>query len=126
MKWIYTVLFSFLSLAGILKDLAVYVSFKSNQEYITITMCTGRFEVDNTCKGSCYLNKQLDLVHDFEQDSDKQVPPNLKEYITYFYEEISAEIDPVIESIGINYDSNYNLKTKRGYPTGMFQPPQYC
>lgn len=89
-------------------------------------MCTGRFEVDNTCKGSCYLNKQLDLVHDFEQDSDKQVPPNLKEYITYFYEEISAEIDPVIESIGINYDSNYNLKTKRGYPTGMFQPPQYC
>lgn len=126
MKWIYAVLFSFLSLAGILKDLAVYVSFKSNQEYIAITMCTGRFDPVNTCNGSCYLNNQLQLVHDFENDKDGQIPPNLKERITFFAEDIIEEIRPnfaIKEAVPAFF---FACKTNSGYPSAIFQPPQNC
>ena len=126
MKWIYAVLFSFLSLAGILKDLAVLVNFKANQEYIIMTMCTGADELVNTCNGSCYLTRQLMLVHDHGQEPDSQVPPNLKVKITYFFEELPEESLPAVEVTELPYNNYLTTKATRGHPTSIFQPPKYC
>lgn len=126
MKYVYVILFSILSLAGILKDIAVYLTFKSNQEVIVITMCTSRDEAVNTCQGSCYLTNQLKLVNDLEQNSDKQVPPNLKENITFFYAEIITETNPSFlindKPNGVEFISNI---ISSGYSEEVFQPPKY-
>ena len=126
MKWIYAVLYSFLSLAGKLKDLVVFVDFKVNQEHIIMTMCTGASEPVNTCNGSCYLTTQLKLVHDHGQETDSKVPASLKVKVTYFFEEIAeASIRPPqkAESSVSNY---LTKKTTQGHPDAIFQPPKYC
>jgi len=125
MKILGAILFSFLSLAGILRDLSVYISFKANQEYIAITMCTSRGLEDNTCNGSCYLTKQLEMVHQHEQESDRQAPQNIKEHINYYLEEISEEIKPAY-TIHDSFQSDYLFpKVTRGFPSGIFEPPKY-
>jgi hypothetical protein len=57
MKWLFAVMFSFLTLAGILKDWIVLINFKVKQEYIVMTMFSGRSEPINTWNGYCYLTK---------------------------------------------------------------------
>ena len=126
MKWIYAVLFSFLSLAGILKDLVVFVDFKVNQEYIVMTMCTGVSEPVNTCNGSCYLTTQLKLVHDHGQESHSQVPASLKVKVTYFFEERSEESRRFLEQVESSSSNYLNRKTTQGHPLSIFQPPKYC
>ena len=126
MKWLLAVMFSFLTLAGILKDLVVLINFKVKQEYIVMTMCSGDSEPINTCNGSCYLTKQLKLAHDHGQESDSQVPPNFKKNITYFVEEIAESIRPIITSTDLSSNIYFATKATRGHPSGVFQPPKYC
>lgn len=118
------VIFSALSIAGILKDLAVYITFKSNQEEIVITMCTGNNDPINTCQGSCYLTYQLKLLHDQEHGTDKQVPPTLKENITFFLIAFEDDLKPSF-SIEVNPKTFYITdKTNQGYPKTVFLPPR--
>ena len=126
MKWLLAVMFSFLTLAGILKELVVLINFKVKQEYIVMTMCSGRNEPINTCNGSCYLTKKLKRVHDHGQKSDRQVPPNFKKNITYFYEEITERLRPLITTIELSPSIYFSTKVTRGHPSGIFQPPKYC
>ena len=126
MKWFFAIMFSFLTLAGILKDLVVLINFKVKQEYIVMTLCSGRSELINTCNGSCYLTKQLKLVHDHGQKSDRQVPPNFKKNITYFFEEITEKLRPVATTGEISSNIYLAAKVTRGHPSGIFQPPKYC
>jgi hypothetical protein len=126
MKWLLAVLFSFLTLGGILKDLAVLINFQTNQEYIVMTMCSGRSEPVNTCNGSCYLTKQLKLAHNHGQESDSQVPPNFKKNITYFFEEITERLRPLNTTIGLSSNIYFATKATRGHPSAVFQPPKYC
>lgn len=125
MKWLLAVMFSFLTLAGILKDLAVLINFKAKQEYIVMTMCSGRSEPVNTCNGSCYLTKQLKLAHDHGQEPDSQAPPNFKKNITYFFEEITEKLIPIVISIQLSSNIYFATKATRGHPSGIFQPPKY-
>ena len=125
MKLVYSFIFSFLSLAGIWKDFAVYLTFKANQEYIVVELCEEKEEIENTCQGSCYLSKKLKQVQEEEQDSNKQAPPKLKTNITLYLVESFSDIKP---SYSEQYEqfSSLNLKTKinKGHPDKVFQPPK--
>lgn len=60
-----------------LVKLVVLIEFKINQDYISNELCVSKDQVVNTCKGNCYLSKQLNKVEEpLEKD---RVPPPLKE-----------------------------------------------
>ena len=90
-----------------------------------MTMCTGADELVNTCNGSCYLTKQLTLVHDHGQEPDTQIPNNLKIKITFFSEEQQEESRqrPLINVL--DYGLYFSAGLTPGYPSLVFQPPKY-
>ncbi len=61
----------------------VYISFKINQEIIARTLCENKDSEENTCRGKCYLKKQLAKA---EQEEQKQLPANPKEVIEWLYD----------------------------------------
>lgn len=69
MKYIFVIL----SLTGLLSQnlsrLVILVNFELNKEFIAKNLCEKKEEVDNCCKGSCHLKKQLD------EDEKKQPVP---------------------------------------------------
>lgn len=47
----------------------IILNFEMNREFIAANLCEKKEEVNNCCKGSCHLNKQL------EQESKKEESP---------------------------------------------------
>lgn len=49
-------------------NMVLYVSFKIHQDEIAKNICVLKSVKDNTCKGNCYLRKQLQKQSDLEDD----------------------------------------------------------
>ena len=90
-----------------------------------MTMCSGADELVNTCNGSCYLTKQLTLVHDHGQESDSKPTSNLKIKITFFSEEALEATRHSPELLEMSYNTYFTSSITRGHPSSIFQPPKY-
>jgi hypothetical protein len=70
MKTFAAIFFSFLILAVNMKDMAIYICFKINQDYIAQNLCVNRYKPKSCCEGSCQLKKSLED----NDDSNKKNP----------------------------------------------------
>lgn len=65
MKKAIAISLAFLMLAISTKDLAIYMVFKANQDYLSDTLCINRFAPEELCYATCIFEATL-------QDSQKQ------------------------------------------------------
>ena len=96
----------------------VYFTFKINQEYIAKNLCEKKDEVDNCCKGSCHLTKEL-----AKEEKKESTPGNNKD---------KFEKDQIVSKKGRlglyklpkngNYFSYVLRKTSR-HKLAIFHPP---
>ncbi len=129
MKQTIAILLAFMVLSVILKDVAMYVLFKVNQDYIAATKCVNKDKKVSkyalNCNGQCYLKKTIVAYHESKENNSSIPFPTLEDQqevqqiIQYF------EID---NSKKVVYTSNLihskpNLYTQ-SFLQDIFHPPQ--
>ncbi len=72
----------------------VYLNFKVNQAEIAATLCVKKEIKDNTCKGKCYLAKQLKKAAEQEKKESQLLKE--KQEIVYTF----STTEYVVESFG--------------------------
>lgn len=97
------------------------VSFKINQEYIAANLCINRFEAIPVCKGSCFLEKQIN-----QDKKQQQNFPDLKlKVITLFCQDNISDIlthTKVFQS-RVVYPSLNTAFVSSAYLRSVFRPP---
>lgn len=74
---VYTLLLIFILQTS--KSLWIVASFQFNKEYISKNLCINRFDKIPTCKGQCFLNKQLAK----EQSENKKNQNTISKEVLY-------------------------------------------
>jgi hypothetical protein len=46
-----------------------HIGYGLFRDYIAQNLCVQRFDVDNECRGTCHLNRQIDLVNESDQNA---------------------------------------------------------
>lgn len=101
-------------------QLWILASFYYNRNYIAANLCINRFDKIAVCKGSCFLEKQLN-----ENKQEQEKLPDLKsKEITLFsqgnYKLASVEDFPIPEHI---YPLYINPSIATQYLKSVFHPP---
>ncbi len=102
-------------------NMAVYVTFKINQDEISKTICVQRKVANNTCNGRCELRKSLKEY----EDNEKKMDTNLKEKsdLVYIPNNIETTIaTPKNIENRLTLFSNFTKKPN-SVPTTTFRPP---
>lgn len=113
------VLISLLSFVG---RFGVIISFKLNQEYIAKNLCENRFDESSTCKGKCYLKKQLQKQDTEEsKSSHSHGYSRIEDFTLHQHDRISCSrtfitTDP-------NHTSFILLRKTIDYNNSVFHPP---
>jgi hypothetical protein len=104
-----------------ISNLAVVISFKINQDYISKTLCEKKEEKVNTCNGHCHLKKELKKVSETENESN--LPISYKEKMELVF------IQPEFTFSFYNFQSpksSFSFYTESDIPTisnRIFHPP---
>ncbi|PVD53610.1 hypothetical protein DC498_03580 [Terrimonas sp.] len=102
-------------------QLWIMLSFKINQDYIAANLCINRFEAIPVCKGSCYLENQLN-----QDQKQQQKFPDLKtKEINLFCQDNSTELQKPVIFLSSNISHPY-LNTSfitSDYLRSVFRPP---
>lgn len=94
LKLFYTIAISLVLLFASFSNAIIYLNFKANQAEIAATLCVKKEIKDNTCKGTCYLAKQLKKA----AEQEKKESNLLKEKQEMVYTFSTTEY--VVESFG--------------------------
>ncbi len=99
----------------------VFITFKINQKEIAKNLCVKKEIKNNTCKGQCYLAKQLKKAAEKEQKESQNVKE--KQEVIYILPHLSDHAIPIAD---INKRSSINYWVK-GMPKSIsfaiFHPP---
>lgn len=99
----------------------IIAAFKINQNYIAANLCINRFEAIPVCKGSCYLEAQLNKDHEQQQKA-----PDLKnKEINLFYQEYSnmLPLQTLVRDGGTTFSRPHTGFITSGYLHSVFRPP---
>ncbi len=99
----------------------VYLAFKLNQSYIAAELCENRLEPLILCSGVCYLDKQLELLDEKEQNSNAVQKLEVKDF--HFPSILGEEEDLGILKTDRRPISSVNRPTSV-YAFGLLKPPQ--
>jgi hypothetical protein len=98
----------------------VYFTFKINQDEIVKTICIQRQLVNNTCNGSCELQKSLKKL-----DSEKKSESSFKESFELVYTQFTPQYE--FNSIAFSEDKQLVFIPISSKPTAIsfavFHPP---
>lgn len=97
------------------------VSFKINQDYIAANLCINRFDAIPLCKGSCFLEKQLN-----QDQKQQQKFPDLKwNEINLFCQDNNAlpVSAALLFSSHISYPSFHANFASAAFLRSVFHPP---
>lgn len=116
---IYLLIFFLFSSVG---RFGVFLTFKINQEYISKNLCENRFNKKSSCKGKCYLAKEL-KKHDTHEEKSKKENSKLEDYI----------VSPIIIEVSTIFTIKnskllfplYNQNYFYNYTDYIFHPPSY-
>jgi len=118
-------LFSFFILLSIViqssGSLVILINFKIHQEYIARVLCEKKDIPNNSCKGNCQLTKKLNQ----QQETEKQLPPDiyLREYVLYHCKAIHLLQDNPSRMISRILSIFNECILGAGYLTDVFHPP---
>lgn len=115
-----------LALAGILLQTfskgIIWVNFELNRDYIAKNICVKKDKIDNCCKGSCELKKQLS-----EDDSkERSAPVNTlkdKSEVSFFTEAFSGA-DLLFPTSSVALGNPYLIPSTHSISFSVFHPPQ--
>ncbi len=103
-----------------LKDAAVYICFKLNQDYIAKNLCINRDKPESCCEGSCELEKALDENSEHGNKAPFNFHDN-KEFSPYL------QLDKQLKFNFAHFNSEYPVFVKLYYQysnyTSIFHPP---
>lgn len=121
MKATFSIFLAIIILASSIKELAIVLSFKIQQDYIAKNLCVERDIEDSECGGCCQLNKKLTEQH--EEEKETLPSRKLTNTIDFFYT-LKNETNLVETGSGLTYQyfraSIYSDKS-----TGnIFHPPK--
>jgi len=121
LKRIIAIVFLFSILFQSTSKLWILGSFYINRDYISKNICVNRFESIPTCKGQCYLNKELK-----ENEKQEQKLPDLKQKeIQLFCEEHDSLNGTILNEIERNITINTNAERRiSNFYQSIFHPPQ--
>jgi hypothetical protein len=98
----------------------IWVSFKINQKYIAANLCVNRFEAIPLCKGSCFLEKQLNQ----NQKQQQKFPDlKLKEITLFFFDNKNHQVQNVLLNIQFSYPTVAVTFLNSGHLRSVFRPP---
>ena len=102
-------------------QLGLLAYFQANKEYIASVLCIKKNQPQSTCKGQCYLKRNLELAND-NQDAVPENSEKSKLDIPVFL--ISEQAAPQDLSV-LKSNSNFPpVKTEiSGFHRAVFRPP---
>lgn len=101
-------------------QLWIWVSFKINQEYIAANLCINRFEAIPLCKGSCFLEKQLNQ----DQNQQQKFPDlKLKEITLFFLDNTNRQTQNGFLNSQFTYPTVAVTFLNSGHLRSVFRPP---
>jgi hypothetical protein len=121
LKKVVSILLIFAFLLQSTSQLWIMAAFKINQDYIAANLCINRFDEIPVCKGSCYLEKQLN-----QDQKQQQKFPDLKtKEINLFCQDNTTGLPTqvVILNNNISYPKFNTSFITSAYLRSVFRPP---
>lgn len=124
MKQIVVGLLVLLTLTSTIMELSIIVSFKVHQQEIAYTVCTSSNLPINTCQGSCYLEKQLDKVHNHDHNPSEDVLNSPKQKDSNLFREVHQKSQHAGRVSTVAYKFHISGSPCTGYPNYLLDPPE--
>lgn len=98
-------------------------AFKINQDYIAANLCINRFEAIPICKGSCYLENQLNQ----DQQQQQKFPDLKTKEINLFCQNnaIVLSTQVILLNSDISYPYFNTSFITSAYLRSVFRPPSF-
>jgi len=101
-------------------QLWIMAAFKINQDYIAANLCINRFDAIPVCKGSCYLEDQLNQ----DQKQQQKLPDLKTKEITLFCEGNSIALtQAILPKAQVSYPYHTISFITSDYLRSVFRPP---
>jgi len=103
----------------------VYLNFKLNQDVIAKELCVEREVVNSCCKGSCYLEKQLDNLDQQPESTSKKsdLPKEKFELASFVLPTMVLASAPTCTYSFFNYPTPFNYGAEVGFSFCVWHPP---
>lgn len=121
MKLVYTLFISLVVLFSSFNNALVFITFKVNQKEITQNLCVKKEIKNNTCKGQCYLAKQLKKAAEKEQKESQNVKE--KQEIIYILPPLSYASIAIADFKEQGSNSKRIIGMPKAISFAIFHPP---
>ncbi|QQT25844.1 hypothetical protein [Sphingobacterium spiritivorum] len=104
--------------------MAMFISFKINQDYISRVLCENKDKPELSCHGQCVLMKKIKKLEEKEHNQDMQIIKQLNELI---YTQITFDWSPAPLIIPAADTKQYITDTPHmssAYALSLFKPPR--
>jgi hypothetical protein len=121
MKTAASILFILAVLMQLLSRLAIYTSFKINQDFIANNTCVEREVPDSTCQGNCQLVKQLQQ----QEEKEQEMPINIGQKEITLFDKDNRDVYHYLGGgciLTLIYGF-YKIASTRTFIPGIFHPP---
>jgi hypothetical protein len=121
LRFVLILLLSVLIFIPSMNRVFIVITFKMDQDRIAEKLCVKKEVANNTCKGQCYLKKQLDKT-----DKKKPNPERLIDSrdMLFICEPISIQSKVVFYWLQKNIENLWRIKGLGAF-NSVFQPPEF-
>jgi hypothetical protein len=106
-----------------MSNMLVYISFKVNQSYIAKNLCIEKENENNSCCGSCVLEKKIDELN--TTDNNQQKPKYSQHKIDFWFEKGTLNIYYFFQHQKLNSKIIPFESMENYYPIDK-PPEKYC
>jgi hypothetical protein len=112
----------------IFKDQIPYLQYELFKEYIAKNLCVNRFKKKCCCHGKCFLEKQVKMVNESDDNDKNKNKPNaiqpgksLSEFIVKKQNILPIPIEKVLNGLFCSI----SIKRVNQFASNVFIPPKY-
>ena len=113
----------FLALFMLLKPTIPYVEYAAFYDYIKNELCVNKDEPELSCKGKCYLKKELAKASDSEKSSDKSHTAPSEQQVVFYQDIFKNNLVFVSKEQNAPIEPTYNKIYKFDFTSFIFHPP---
>ncbi len=121
MRLVYALFISLVILFSAFNNAFVFITFKINQKEIAKNLCVKKEIQNNTCKGQCYLAKQLKKAAEKEQKESQNAKE--KQEVIYILPHLSYHAITIADINKRNRIGYWVKGTPKSISFSIFHPP---